>query len=110
MAIIGLVLIALFAASLIFSSSVVDFPLTGSQRGDLACTIDRSGSCTNCDAEEENVERCPEWSVDDVIKVIQTQAKSSAALAAILMLYSFGALRFGWGMRKHIRMYQIEYI
>ncbi|KAL7572836.1 hypothetical protein ACA910_014690 [Epithemia clementina (nom. ined.)] len=110
MGVISTLLIALFAASITFSSSFVKIPLTGTQRGDLACFIDQSGSCSLCDLPEGNPNRCPEWTVSDVTKVIQTQAKSSAALAAILMLYSFGALRFGWGMRKHIRMYQIQYI
>ena len=110
MVVIGGLLISLFAASITFSSSFVEIPLTDSQRGDLACIIDQAGSCTNCDLPHGDPNRCPEWSVSDVTKVIQTQAKSSAALAAILMLYSFGALRFGFGMRKHIRMYQIQYI
>ena len=103
-------LIALFAASVAFSSSFVDIPLTDSQRGDLACFLDQAASCTNCDLPQGDPNRCPEWTVSDVTKVIQTQAKSSASLAAILMLYAFSALRFGWAMRKHIRMYQIQYV
>jgi len=103
-------LVALFVASIIFSTSFVEIPLTETQRGNLACIIDQSGSCTGCDLPKGDPNRCPEWSTSDVTTVIQTQAKASASLSAIFMIYAVSALRFGWGMRRHIRMYQIEYV
>ena len=42
--------------------------------------------------------------------VIQTQLKASATLAVLFMLYSLGALRFGFMLRQHISMYQIDYV
>lgn len=104
-----ILLTTIFATCIAFSVSLVDVPISDSQRGDIACFLDESGSCTRCD-EEYRSDRCPEWSTADVTKVIQTQAKASASLAAMLMLYALSALRFGLGLRTHIRMYQIEYV
>jgi hypothetical protein len=87
--------------------SLVDVPISESQRGNIACFLEGTRSCTRCD---EEIDRCPEWSKEDVTTVIRTQAKASASLAAMLMLYAFSALRFGIGLRTHIRMYQIEYM
>ena len=102
-------LTTIFATCIAFSVSLVEVPISWKQRGDIACFIDESGSCTNCH-NETALDQCPEWSIPDVTKVIQTQAKASASLAAMLMLYALSALRFGIGLRTHIRMYQIEYV
>jgi len=104
-----ILLTTIFATCIAFSVSLVDVPISSTQRGDIACFLDESGSCTRCElGPSEN--RCPEWSVADVTKVIRTQAKASASLAAMLMLYALSALRFGLGLRTHIRLYQIDYI
>jgi uncharacterized membrane protein YidH (DUF202 family) len=100
-------LATIFATCIGFSVSFVDVPISESERGDIACFLENSRSCTRC---EEEVNRCPEWSKEDVTKVIQTQAKASASLAAMLMLYAFSALRFGIGLRTATRLYQIEYV
>lgn len=107
-----ILLTTIFATCIAFSVSLVEVPISETQRGDIACFLDESGSCTLCgDGEYEyRSDRCPEWSIADVTKVIQTQAKASASLAAMLMLYALSALRFGLGLRTHIRMYQIEYV
>ena len=107
MSIIIALLITIFSTCIAFSVSLVEVPISSSQRGDIACFLENSGSCTRC---EEETNRCPEWTTEDVTKIIQTQAKASASLAAMLMLYAFSALRFGIGLRTHIRMYQIEYV
>lgn len=81
------------------------------ERGDIACFIDNSGTCSQCESiEDVSVLRCPEWSSEDVRIVLQTQAKSSAALASIFLLYAVSALRFGFSMRKYILLYQIDYV
>jgi hypothetical protein len=77
-------------------------------RGILACSIS-AGSCTFCD-NDEGMPRCPQWSEDDVKAVLKTQLKGSATLAALFMFYSLGALRFGFTLRTHISMYQIDYV
>lgn len=104
-------LTTIFATCIAFSVSLVDVPISEPNRGAIACFLDDSGVCTGCDGEEnDDGSVCPEWSIGDVTKVIQTQAKASASLAAMLMLYALSALKFGIGLRTHIRMYQIEYV
>lgn len=101
------ILSIIFSTSITFSVSLVDNPVTGERRGDIACYIDESGSCTQCD---QDYNQCPEWSSEDVTKILQGQAKSSATLAGICIVYTILALRFGINLRKHLSMYQIEYV
>jgi hypothetical protein len=98
---------SIFVQSILQSSNVVDIPLDDQLRGELACTIAAS-SCSYCDVEGKR--ECPEWTDDDVKVVLQTQLKASAALSAIFMIYSVGALRFGFVLRSHIIRYQIDYV
>ena len=102
-------LATLFVASIIFSADLVNAPIDESARGEVACQIDRGASCTMCDAVLHR-DRCPEWTLDDVTKILQTQLKQSATLAAIFILYAISALRFGFLLRKHLSMYQIDYV
>ena len=76
----------------------------------IACGVDTADSCSNCDGSIEGMDLCPEWNLDDVTRVLQTQTKGSATLAIIFFLYSFSALRFGFVLRKHVTMYQIDYV
>jgi hypothetical protein len=107
MACILVLLITIFSASIAFSVSLVNVPIDENTRADIACFIDRAGGCTNCEAA---VGRCPEWGEVDVTRVLQTQAKSSAAMAAIFFVHASTAIRFGFGLRKHNIMYQIDYV
>jgi hypothetical protein len=100
-------LVSIFAASIAFSVNLVNVPIDTETREDIACFLDQADSCSSCEGETN---RCPEWSESDVTGVLQTQAKSSAALAAIFVVHAFSALRFGFGLRKHIIMYQIDYV
>jgi hypothetical protein len=106
--IICVFLATIFSASIAFSISLVKLPISDGERGRISCLIDQIGSCTHCTG--HNGPRCPEWSVADVTRVIQTQAKGSATLSAIFMMYGIAALRFGFGLRKHVTMYQIDYV
>jgi hypothetical protein len=101
-------LASIFAASIAFSISFVDLPIKDHDRGKIACFLDRIGSCSNCNGGKGRV--CPEWSRADVTHVIQTQAKGSATLSAIFIMYGIAALRFGFGLRNHVTMYQIDYV
>jgi hypothetical protein len=101
-------LATLFVASIIFSADLVNAPIDESARGEVACQVDRGASCTMCDAKIAR-NRCPEWILDDVTLILQTQLKQSATLAAIFILYAISALRFGFLLRKHLSMYQIDY-
>ena len=109
MAVTSFVLTVIFVASISYSVALVDIPIAN-QRGMIACGVDTADSCTNCDREKPWIPLCPEWTLDDVTRVLQTQTKGSATLAVIFFLYSFSALRFGFVLRRHVTMYQIEYV
>jgi tellurite resistance protein TehA-like permease len=101
-------LATLFVASIMFSANMVQAPIGEKERGNVACFVDTIGTCTNCNA--TLLERCPEWILEDVTKILQTQLKQSATLAAIFILYAISVLRFGFVLRKHLSMYQIDYV
>jgi hypothetical protein len=80
-----LVMIAtIFAASIAFSLSLQEIQISDTLRGEIACFIDQSGSCTRCN--DDTVKRCPEWGKDDITKILQTQAKTGAAFAAVFVV------------------------
>lgn len=104
-----ILLVIIFGASIAFSSALGNGELTISDdlRGTIACFIDQVGSCTRC---EEESNRCPEWTKDEVESILKTQAKGSAAMSAIFFVFALSALRFGIGLRRHLALYQIDYI
>jgi hypothetical protein len=55
-------------------------------------------------------ELTPSLFLSSVVKVLLTQYKSSAAFAAIFILYAISAVRFGILLKRHISMYQIDYV
>ena len=107
-------------ASCIVESFFLGGSVSDSVRGQIACSIDQSGSCTYCTDDlvalnhtVPNVapeDQCPEWSTDYVVRILQSQAKSGANLAVICMLYAIGAFRYGLTVRKHIINYKIAYV
>lgn len=106
-----LLLASIFAASIMFSVNLVDTtPIPGSKRGDVACFIDeKAGTCTSCGALIPD-EQCPEWTTSDMMKILKTQLKQSATMSAIFFLYAVNILRFGFVLRKHLSLYQIDYV
>ena len=96
-----------FATSLIYSLDIVDLPLT--EYREIACALDMGGSCTGCDSPIEELV-CPEWTKDDVARVLQTITKQSATIAAIFLVYALATLRYGFVLFRHVSRYQIEYI
>ena len=99
---------SLFVASFVLSGVLLQVPIDDAARRKVACGIDDNVSCTGCNG--ELLEQCPEWRIDDVTRILQTQLKQSATVAAILILYSISVLRFGFVLRKHLSMYQIDYV
>ena len=101
----------IFSTSITFSLSFVENGISYERRGDVACLVDATYSCSNCDNTNDNGrDRCPEWSSDDVEKVLQGQAKACATLAGICIVYTILALRFGINLLKYLSNYQIEYV
>jgi hypothetical protein len=110
-------LATIFVGSLYFSGKLLVTGIKDEIRGEIACIMDKGVSCTNCP--DGNVfipgdfipgEVCLEWTMDEVIQMLQTQFKQSATLAAIFIVYSISVLRFGFVLRKHLAMYQIDYV
>lgn len=104
-----IILTTLFSASIAFSLSLNDIPISDEARGDIACFLDQSGSCTGCNnIPQTNV--CPEWSTEDVTTILQTQTKAGATLAAIFLVYAASNLRHAFNLRSRIVNYQIAYV
>jgi len=108
---------SIFTASLIFSLNIAPVDFDDENRGIIACFIDAANSCTCCDDDNgDDVvvtncdKKCPEWTTQDVARIIQTQLKQSATLAAIFVLYAFSALRFGFSLRTAVSKYEIDYV
>jgi uncharacterized membrane protein YidH (DUF202 family) len=103
-------LVAIFVASIIFSADLISSSsLDQTQRADVACRVDRNVTCTACDSLVPE-DRCPEWSLGEVTQILQTQLKQSATLASIFVLYAISVLRFGVTLRRHLSLYQIDYV
>jgi len=89
---------------------------------DLACSANLYG-CSNCDGataselcEDDDagsctvVERCPEWSKEEVISVIETNLKFLGLLAFIVELFLITALIGAVVLRKSLHGYQSDTI
>lgn len=98
-------LATIFVASIVWSANL---DLTRRDRGDIACVL-KGTDCTNCDEFAPGV-RCPEWSLDDLYRIVQTQLKQSATLASIFILYAVNVFIYGVVLRRHLANYQIEYV
>ena len=105
LAINAALLLTIFVASIIWSRTL---DLNQRDRGNVACVL-KSTDCTNCDAAAAFL-RCPEWSLDDVYSITQTQLKQSATLAAIFILYAVNVMIYGIVLKRHLANYQIDYV
>jgi hypothetical protein len=99
------VLLTILVASFIWSQNL---SLTEGDRGDIACTM-KSSQCSYCDAVFEEF-RCPEWSFEEVTSIVRRQLKQSAVMAAIFILYDVNVMVHAFNLRKHLSMYQIDYV
>jgi len=103
--------------SLIYSSSLVDLTFNDDERGRIACFHDLADSCSNCNTTNNNTieanngsRRCPEWDKSDVMTLVQTILKQSAAFATIFVIYAFTALRFGFTLKTLVSRYEVDYV
>lgn len=81
-------------------------PYDFDDRGEIACRIGRE-TCSFCGSDDVET-KCPEWTEDDLDRIYRSELKHVATLAAILMVYSVGPLRFGFDFRKHISTYEVS--
>mmetsp|Transcript_28886 Transcript_28886/g.40510 ORF Transcript_28886/g.40510 Transcript_28886/m.40510 type:complete len:282 (+) Transcript_28886:3-848(+) len=109
LALTTIVLATILGACIHYSLRFKNFPIADDERGSIACAIDTSQSCSFCN-NRLGLDECPEWSIEDVIKVTQAQLKGSATAAIIFITYSIATLRFGVLLQKHVLQYQIDYV
>lgn len=120
-AFIGMIVVAIislgsiFIASLLHSVDLVYIDLDEKLRATIACYVGTVNSCTNCEALTSNItlhvsEICTEWNREDVLKIMQTQLKQSASLAAIMLMYALTALRFGFRLKSIVSSYEVDYV
>jgi hypothetical protein len=107
MVLLVLLLFGIFGISICYIIKLAKHHVGDDVRGVFACKADYLNACTGCD---QDTDRCPEWSSDDVTAILQTQAKASATVAAIFVCYCFSSIRFGFVMMNRISMYQIAYV
>ena len=99
------VLLTILMTSFIWSRNL---KLTDGERGNIACTLN-DGQCSNCDYGIEAL-RCPEWSFEEITSIVRRELAQSAVLAAIFILYDLNVMIHGFNLRKHLSMYQIDYV
>jgi hypothetical protein len=86
--------------------NALSVPLSYEQRGQIACEIGGE-TCSFCGNDDGELE-CPEWTEDELDKIFRSELKHAATMAAILLVYSVGPLRFGFAFRKHISTYEVS--
>ncbi len=101
----ALVLLTIVMASFWWSRNL---NLTDDQRGAIACTMN-DAQCTNCDSPFPD-QVCPEWSFEEIASIVRRQLNQSAFMAAIFILYDLNVMVHGFNLRKHLSMYQIDYV
>jgi hypothetical protein len=109
-----LVVVLFINAFVLFTILIVSYiwsrnlELTDGERGGIVCTMSNS-QCSNCEAGIEAL-RCPEWTFEEVTSLVRRQLTQSAIMAAIFMLYDLNVMIHGFTLRKHLSMYQIDYV
>lgn len=101
----------IFITSLIYSLQILELPEYDFRS--IACALDVSGSCTGCHPQfipKDSSDICPEWTDDDVQRVLTTIMKQSATIAAIFIVYALISLRYGFVFFQYVSRYQIEYV
>lgn len=99
------VLLGIIMASFVWSRNL---NITDNERGAIACTMN-DGQCTNCDSLLPELV-CPEWSFEEISSIVRRQLNQSAFMAAIFILYDLNVMVHGFNLRKHLSMYQIDYV
>lgn len=104
-----ILLIYVLITSIYYSFRLVKNDLTEDQRGALACAAGTTETCTNCN-DLESGPVCPQWTLDQVTRVLQAQVRQIITLAGMFLLYAISSIRFGFIMRKHLILYEIDYV
>jgi len=99
-------LVIIFVGSIYLSSYLRGATVPDNARGSFACAVDKGRSCTMCDASSG---QCPEWTSNDVLRVLRSQTKASASLSGIYLIYTWKIIQFGVNLWKVNQSYQIGF-
>eukprot|EP00804_Cyclotella_cryptica_P026675 CCRYP_007926-RA/>CCRYP_007926-RA protein AED:0.04 eAED:0.04 QI:381/1/1/1/0.5/0.33/3/2170/853 len=97
----------IFVTSIIYSFNIIKIPTN--EYHQIACMLDTGGSCTGCDSNTP-INVCPEWSEEDVVRVMKTIMKQSATVSATFLVYALVTIRYGFLLLSHVNSYQIDYV
>ena len=100
---------SVIAASIVASIHFDYYPISDDVRGSLACSFDTASGCSYCGNRIDERE-CPEWTTDEVTRLVQSEYKLITVLAVIFIMYAISATRYGMLARKHISLYQVDYV
>ena len=79
----------------------------------LACSGDYTGCCC-CDYRLINntftTNRCPEWSISDVVSLLQMDLKITGVVALVCMAYLVGSLTVAGLLNTDLKNYKTDYV
>ena len=85
---------------------------TISEKDYLACSGDYTGCCC-CDNSTINDafnNRCPEWSTNDVVALLQMDLKITGVVALVCMAYLVGSLTVAGLLNTDLKNYKTDYV
>ena len=86
---------------------------TLSEAADIACDRNFIGCCCCQDHSLRSVttnERCPEWTVTEVVNLTVLDVKIAGVVAFLCLMYLFGALIVAGLLRENLKNYKSEFI
>lgn len=99
------VLLTIMIASYVWSRNLKLSPF---ERGEIACAMNNN-QCTGC-LNDIDAFRCPEWSYDEILNIVRRQLIQSSVMGAVFILYDVNVMIHALNVRKHLSMYQIDYV
>jgi len=83
---------------------------TDEQVQSVACTGEMYGCCCCNIDEADATERCPEWSREEIVNIIETDFKLSALIALVSAVFASRAVRAAYLMIHSLKDYKCVYL
>lgn len=77
---------------------------------DIACYIQLRGCCCCAQTDPLPANRCPEWTMAEIIAMIAVDFRIASLAALLAILYASGGLVTGWLVVQNWKNYHCEYI
>ncbi|GAB5037306.1 Hypothetical protein NocV09_07100140 [Nannochloropsis oceanica] len=77
---------------------------------DIACYIQLRGCCCCAQTDPLPANRCPEWTMAEIIAMIAVDFRIASLAALLAILYASGGLMTGWLVVQNWKNYHCEYI